>query len=73
MTYHHTEEELHMNPLSNEEIYYNPPYSDLIESNEDLNGLNKMCNFLDNLCIMTHFCTISNLDEYVDFMRSHLD
>jgi|TARA_Y100000389_G_C17231982_1_gene398637 hypothetical protein len=73
MTY--TEEDMHMNPPSNKEIYYNPPCEkdDLIETNEELNSLDKMCNYFDNLCVMSHFCTISNLDEYVDFMRTHLD
>lgn len=73
MTY--TEEEIYMNPLSNEEIDYNSSYKtdDSIETNEELNSLDKMCNYLDKLCIISHFCTISNLDEYVDFMRNHLD
>ncbi len=52
--------------------------SDLLESpiqtsSYQSNDLNNVSNCLDNLCIISQFCTITSLDQYVDFMIEHLN
>lgn len=52
-----------------EDIHYNPHETTIYDSGD----LDHVSNCLDNLCIISHFCTLSNLDEYVSFLRDHLD
>tara|TARA_B100001121_G_scaffold292694_1_gene294555 strand:- start:996 stop:1250 length:255 start_codon:yes stop_codon:yes gene_type:complete len=52
-----------------EDIHYNPSETTIYESN-DLDYVSKC---LDNLCIMSQFCSLTSLDEYVLFMRDHSD
>ena len=45
--------------------------NELIE--ETLNDLEYASNCLDNLCIISQFCKISSLNEYIIFMEKHLN
>ena len=40
---------------------------------EPLNDLEHTSNCLDNLCIISQFCKISSLEEYVNFMEEYLN
>ena len=52
-----------------EDIHY-IPHETTIYNTDDLE---RVSTCLDNLCIISHFCTLSSLDEYVSFLRDHLD
>lgn len=49
---------------TDEDIHYNPQETSIYESDD----LDYVSNYLDNLCIISHFCTLSNLDDYVSFL-----
>ena len=53
-----------------EDIHYNPPPETSIYDSDDLD---RVSTCLDNLCIISHFCTLTSLDDYVSFLRDHLD
>ena len=64
-------EPYYFNP-SNEaqhDTHYNPPETTIYESND----LDYVSNCLDNLYIMSQFCSTSSLNEYVLFMKNYLD
>tara|TARA_B100000674_G_C37273254_1_gene659895 strand:+ start:213 stop:428 length:216 start_codon:yes stop_codon:yes gene_type:complete len=61
---HSLKEEPHENPIESDGLLY---------SSYELKNLEEISSCLDNLCIMSHFCTLTNLDDYIVFMRNHLD
>ena len=54
---------------TDEDIHYNPPETSIYDSSD----LDRVSSCLDNLCIISHFCTLTSLDDYVSFLRDHLD
>ena len=52
-----------------EDIHYNPSETTIYDTDD----LDRASICLDNLCIISHFCTLSSLDDYVSFLRDHLD
>ena len=54
---------------SDEDVRYNPLETTIYNSDD----LEQTSSCLDNLCIISHFCTLSSLDEYVSFLRDHLN
>ena len=54
---------------TDEDIHYNSPETTIYNSND----LDHVSTCLDNLCIISHFCTLTSLDDYVSFLRVHLD
>ncbi len=69
-----------MSNLNMETIFLstNNENSDLLESpiqtsSYQSNDLNNVSNYLDNLCIISQFSTITSLDEYVNFMTLHFN
>lgn len=58
------------NGSSSSLVHIEHPFeNDIYQSND----LNNVSNCLDNLCIISQFCTITSLDQYVDFMFEHLN
>ena len=53
-----------------EDIHYVPPPETSIYDSDDLDHVSTC---LDNLCIISHFCTLTNFDDYVSFLIDHLD
>jgi hypothetical protein len=52
-----------------EDIHYNSQETTIYDTDD----LDRASTCLDNLCIISHFCTLSSLDDYVSFLRDHLD
>ena len=52
-----------------QDIYYNLSETTIYDTDD----LDRASICLDNLCIISHFCTLSSLDDYVSFLRDHLD